>query len=318
MAKKSISFRPSRDIPSLAGRVILVTGGNSGLGKQCVLEYARHGGPSQIWLAARSLSRAGEAADEIKSQLAAPSRQADIRLLEMDLSSLASVRAAARVFLAEAARLDILMLNAGIMAVPPGLSKDGYEIQFATNHVGHALLAKLLLPALEKTASASQPGVDARARVVCLSSYGHVSAPKPEGIRFGSLRTEADDLGPYGRYGQSKLANVLWTRQMARLYPQFTFASIHPGVVRTNLMNNATGSSCAVRVLGKVATKLVTPVDQGARNQLWASVATEGIESGEYYEPVGIGGMATELGRDMDLAEKLWDWTEKELEPWIE
>jgi hypothetical protein len=95
-------------------------------------------------------------------------------------------------------------------------------------------------------------------------------------------------------------------------YPQFTITSINPGVVRTNLMNNATGSSLAMRILGKVANKVVTPVDQGARNQLWASVA-KGVESGEYYQPVGIGGTATKLGKDIKLAEKLWEWTEREL-----
>jgi hypothetical protein len=99
---------------------------------------------------------------------------------------------------------------------------------------------------------------------------------------------------------------------MAKLYPQFTLASIHPGVVKTNLMNGATGSPLIIRMLGKVANKVLTPVDQGARNQLWASVAME-VKSGEYYEPVGIAGTETEFGKDETLAKKLWDWTEKEL-----
>lgn len=138
-------------------------------------------------------------------------------------------------------------------------------------------------------------------------------APEPEGIRFDTLKTTADALGPYGRYGQSKLAVILWTRHMAKLYPHFTLASIHPGVVQTNLMNNAKGSSCIVQVLGKVANYVVTSVDQGARNQLWASVAKD-VKSGEYYEPVGIGGTATELGKDEELTKKLWDWTGETLE----
>lgn len=141
-------------------------------------------------------------------------------------------------------------------------------------------------------------------------------APKPEGIRSDTLKIKADSLGAYSRYGQSKLAIILWVRKMATLYPQFTLASIHPGVVRKNLINNATGSSLATRALGKAANKLVTPVERGVRNQLWASVGKD-VQSGEYYEPVGIGGTATDHGKDMKLVQKLWEWTEEELERWV-
>ena len=206
--KKSVPFKAERDIPPLDGKVILVTGGNIGLGKQCVLEYARHN-PARIWLAARNLDKAKAAADEIQAQLQlskeTSGKPSPIKLLQMDLSSLESVQAAARTVLAESGRLDILMLNAGIMAAPPGLTKDGYELQFGTNFLGHALLARLLLPLLESTAAAS--GADVR--VVMLSSHCHMYALKPEGIRFDTLRTTADDMGPYGRYGQSKLAIIL-------------------------------------------------------------------------------------------------------------
>ena len=312
IGKKSVAFKAERDIPSLDGKVILVTGGNIGLGKQCILEYARHS-PAQIWLAARDIDKAKKAIEQIQQELPKTSNPTSIKLLELDLSSLESVQKAARTFSAESDRLDILMLNAGIMATPPGLTKDGYELQFGTNYLGHVLLAKLLLPVLQKTATI--PNADVR--VIMLSSHGHMNAPKPEGIRFDTLKNAADDLGAYGRYSQSKLAIILWVRKMATLYPQLTLASIHPGLVRTNLVNNATGSSMVVRVLlTKVANKIVTPVDKGARNQLWASVSKD-VQSGEYYEPIGIGGTATDHGKDMNLAEKLWDWTEKELEGWV-
>jgi NAD(P)-dependent dehydrogenase (short-subunit alcohol dehydrogenase family) len=307
LGSKSVSFKPESDIPPLDGKVILITGGNIGLGKQCILEYARHN-PAQIWLAARSVEKAKVAIEEIQKQL--PNiNPATIKILELDLSSLASVQKAANNFIAQSDRLDILMLNAGIMAAPPGLTEDGFELQWGTNYLGHALLTRLLLPVLEKTVRI--PGADVR--IIALSSHGHQYAPKPEGIQFDSLKTTADALGPYGRYSQTKLATVLWARQMAKLYPQFTVASIHPGVVQTNLMNNATGSSCVVRVLGKVANYVVTPVDQGARNQLWASVAKD-VKSGEYYEPVGIGGNASEFGKNEELAQRLWDWTVEALE----
>jgi NAD(P)-dependent dehydrogenase (short-subunit alcohol dehydrogenase family) len=181
--------------------VILVTGGNLGLGKQCVLEYARHN-PAQIWLAARNVEKAKAAVEEIQKQLPKP---APIKLLELDLSSLQSVKDAASTFLAESDRLHILMLNTGIMAAPPGLRKDGYELQFGTNYIGHALLAKLVLSTLEKKAKLS----DADVRIIMLSSHGHMYAPKPEGIRFDTVQTKADEIGAYGRYGQSNLAIIL-------------------------------------------------------------------------------------------------------------
>lgn len=327
--KKSVPFKPQRDMPPLDGKVILVTGGNAGLGRQCVLEYARRR-PAHIWLAARALDKARAAADEIAAQLGLrpPSNVSNgsndgsmmIKPLELDLASLASVRAAARTVLAESDRLNILMLNAGVMAAPPALTRDGYELQFGTNYLGHALLAKLLLPLLERTATASDHDRGSRdVRVVMVSSHGQVYAPKPEGIRFGTLRSpEAEGVGPYGRYGQSKLAMVLWVRHAARLYrdPRLTFAAVHPGVVGTELMDKATGSPFLVRVLGKLAKPVATPVEQGVRNQLWASVG-EGVVSGEYYEPVGIGGAATKLGKDDALAARLWEWTEKELASYV-
>jgi NAD(P)-dependent dehydrogenase (short-subunit alcohol dehydrogenase family) len=195
--KRSVPFHPSQDIPPLDGKVILVTGGNVGLGKQCILEYARHN-PAEIWLAARNLDKAKVAVEEINAQLSTPT---PIKLLELDLASLESVRKAAAKFASESTRLDILMLNAGIMAAPPGLTVDGYELQFGTNYLGHALFAKLLLPTMRETASKPEADV----RILMITSHGHTYAPK-EGVLFDTLRTDGDSLGPYGRYGQSKLA----------------------------------------------------------------------------------------------------------------
>lgn len=302
---KSVPFNPEKDIPTLEGKVILITGANIGLGKQCVLEYARHK-PALIWLAARNTEKAQAAADEVHQQVP----DVAIKVLEMDLSSLDSVATAARTVTTDSDRLDILMLNAGVMAAPPGLTRDGYELQFGTNYVGHVLLVKLLLPILQQTTTL--PGADVR--VIMVSSHALVYAPK-QGIVFDSLKSDADNLGAYGRYGQSKLAMTLWTREMARKYPQFKLVSIHPGVVQTNLFNGATGSPTVIRILAKVATStcLLTPVDQGARNQLWASVSKD-VKSGEYYEPVGIAGPASSLAEDDTLAKKVYEWTEKELE----
>ncbi|OHF03026.1 short-chain dehydrogenase/reductase [Colletotrichum orchidophilum] len=301
----SVEFDPERDIPNLEGKIILITGANSGLGKQSVLEFSRHG-PAQIWLAARNLEKAQAAANDIKQQVPG----APIKLLELDLGSFDSIKRAADTVLSETGRLDVLMLNAGIMATPPGMTSEGYEVQFGTNHMGHALLTKLLLPLLQKTARSDS---NSDVRVISLSSYGHAYATKG-GVQYDSLKTEAEALGPYGRYSQSKLANVLWARQLAKEYPDITVAAVHPGVVSTNLAAGTTGSPKVVQYLMHFANRwLVNSVEKGARNQLWASISKE-VQSGEYYEPVGVSGVASKDGQDDLLAKELWDWTEAELQ----
>ena len=303
---KSVSFNPEKDIPPLTDKVILVTGGNVGLGKQAVLQYARHH-PRLIWLAGRNVAKANAAADDIKKIVP----DAAIQVLELDLASFASIKRAAATVLSTSPRLDILMLNAGIMAVPPGVTTDGYEVQFGTNHMGHALLTKLLLPLLQTTASSTTiPPADVR--IVSLSSHGHVYSAKG-GIAFPTLKGPAADLGTVRCYGQSKLANRLWASQLAKRYPQFTVASVHPGVVHTQLLEKSTGAPGFVRAFAGVGKWLLTSVEQGVKNQLWASVGS-GVKSGEYYEPVGLTGLGSAEGANEELAEKLWEWTEKELE----
>ncbi|MBE3050180.1 SDR family NAD(P)-dependent oxidoreductase, partial [Candidatus Bathyarchaeota archaeon] len=234
---------------------------------------------------------------------------APIKILELDLASFESVKAAAATFMSESDRLDILMLNAGIMATSPGLTKEGYEVQFGTNHMGHALLAKLLLPVLETTAKTGD------VRIVSLSSVGHTQWRKG-GFDFESLKTPAESFGALPRYYRSKLANVLWARQMAKVYTQFTVAAIHPGGgVQTNLAEGSSGVPAIVRGLVRVMYVFLTSVEDGVKNQLWASVSKD-VKSGEYYTPVGVRGQASVDGMDDELAKAVWDWTENELRPY--
>ncbi len=299
------SFNPSKDIPSLKDKVILITGANSGLGKSSALEFARHG-PARIFVAARSVEKANAAIADIKK--AVPDAP-PLEPLELDLASFDSVKSAAKAVTAQSQRLDILMLNAGIMAVPHGLTKDGYEIQFGTNHMGHALLTKLLLPTLLRTAEQHNPDV----RVVVLSS-GTISMAPPAGINFADCKTSATGMGTPSLYGQSKLANALFAQELARQHPTLKVASIHPGVVATNLLGPLIERFRLLNLLRPIVPLLIAGPDKGARNQLWAAVAKE-VVSGEFYTPVGIVGTikGTDKVRDKELAKQLWEWTEKEL-----
>jgi NAD(P)-dependent dehydrogenase (short-subunit alcohol dehydrogenase family) len=205
------------------------------------------------------------------------------------------------------------MLNAGIMAVPPGTTKEGYEIQFGTNHVGHALLTKLLLPMMVKTAQ--EPGSDVR--VVSLSSIGHTAAT---GIMFDGLKSEGGGCSSsMTRYGQSKLANILFTRELQKRYGEkgITAVAVHPGVVDTELYRSMFTGVLGVGNLFKKA--LYTSVKDGAKNQLWAATGKKGdgakeVKGGAYYTPVGVPEQCSNVSKDPELAAKLWDWTEKELE----
>ncbi|KAE9363989.1 NAD(P)-binding protein [Stipitochalara longipes BDJ] len=307
MTESSISttFDPVKDIPSLNGKVILITGANTGLGKASLLSLAAHN-PSTIYLGSRSLTKGSSAAAEILHIIP----DVDIKVLELDLSSFESVRKAAAKVTAEAGRLDILMLNAGIMGVPGGVTEEGYEIQFGTNHMGHALLTKLLLPLLEKTAS--EPNADVR--IVSVTSHTHQYAPNG-GIRFDALKSKAEQLPGYARYGQSKLANILWVREMARRYPMFVIAAVHPGVVDTGLLAKATDLGLPAGMSGAVNRSSVS-VEEGVKNQLWAAAGKD-VASGEYYEPVGVGGKTSDYGRDDELAKKFWEWTESDLDGYL-
>lgn len=299
----SVAFT-AKDIPSLKGKVILVTGGNSGLGKQSILDLARHD-PQEIWLTARSTQKAQDAINDIKQMVP----DANIKPLALDLTSFESVRAAARAF--NASRLDVLMLNAGCMAAPEALTADGYELQFGTNHVGHALLTKLLTPVLDKTAA--EPNADVR--VVFLSSAAVAMSPRG-GIRFDTLKTTQGDMSTWYRYGQSKLANALYARVMARKHPAWNVTAVHPGVINTNLSHHMTDSSWWMGPSLLLVGWLFTTIEDGVLNQLWAATAPrDHVKSGTLYYPVGraTGGQRGQYTEDDALADKLWEWTEDEL-----
>ena len=265
--------------------------------------------PSHVYIAGRDTEKGAEAIDEIRCSLP----NAAVSLLQCDLASFASVERAAKQFHLESQRLDILICNAGIMCSPPGLTQDGYEVQFGTNHLGHALLIKLLLPTLLRTAQ--EPQADVRIVTIASSRFRHTP---PGGIVFDDLRTPQAQLrfGSWQRYGQSKLANVLYAKELARRYPSLLSVSLHPGVVDTKLVQTWTRGNPILRAGQWMLRKTVlkSPAN-GALTQLWAAFGDrQKLTNGTYYEPIGVEGKQTKDSTDAILAEELWEWTRTELE----
>ncbi|KAK2041458.1 retinol dehydrogenase [Colletotrichum somersetense] len=301
-----VRFDANTDIPDLSGKVILVTGGNIGLGKETIAQFSKHN-PAHIYLAARNEAKARAAIEDIKK---AVPNAAPITFLEIDLTSFESIKRAAKEFLSKSETLHILVNNAGIMAWPPGTTKEGYEIQFGTNHMGHALLTKLLLPTLKHTAKTSP---DKDVRIVSLSSAAENWVPS-DLYNFDDLKTDMASTGTWARYGASKVANIHHSRALAKRYPEIRCISVHPGAVNTNLSSGPVASWPLIKpVVGIVSWLAFSTVANGARNQIWASVSPD-AESGVFYWPVGVKGKDSKHAKNEELSERLWEWTEKELE----
>ncbi|KAI9045283.1 Short-chain dehydrogenase/reductase SDR [Aspergillus affinis] len=182
-----LSFDPANDAPDVEGKVIFITGGTAGLGAETALHLASKK-LSHIYISGRNAKSATSISEKV--QKTNPSTA--ITFISCDLTDLSSVQSAAQNFLAQESRLDILICNAGIMATPPCTSKDGYEIQFATNHLGNALLINSFLPVLRSTASASAfsktTNTSIKPRIILLTSTGYLLHPL-SGINFDTIRT---------------------------------------------------------------------------------------------------------------------------------
>ncbi|CAN8104256.1 unnamed protein product [Discula destructiva] len=306
--KGNTQFDPTRDIPSLEGKVIFVTGGTSGLGAESVKALAVHK-PEHIYFTGRNASAAKSIIEQVQLQ----NPDVTLTFIELDMTSLSSVKDAMQQGFTHA-QLHILICNAGIMATPAELTKDGIEKQFGVNHLAHALIIRQLSPVLLRTAEAP----DSDVRIVSLTSLGWNIHPK-EGIAFEQLRTGQESLGgSWVRYGQSKLANILYAAEFARRHPSVTSVSVHPGVVATELVANLNVVKKAIVYAANWArgTMFLAP-EQGAYNQLWAAAGVKkaDISNGSFYVPIGVESSHTldDVAKDPALAEKLWNWTEDTL-----
>ncbi|EAW13858.1 oxidoreductase, short-chain dehydrogenase/reductase family [Aspergillus clavatus NRRL 1] len=270
----SMPFNPD-ELPNLSGKVILVTGGTAGLGAATVLHLAKHS-PAHIYISGRSAKNAEDVINQVRDS----GSQSRLSFLSCDLASLASVKKAA-------------------------------ETASWPSHLGHALLIQSCLPLLLQTA-AEQPG--ANPRIIILSSLGFRLHPC-DGIIFSDLKTEQNfrAFGGWKRYGQSKLANLLYARELARRYPAITSVSVHPGVVSTGLVENQGWANRALINVTNIG-KILKP-SEGAYSQLWAATtAKESLENGQFYEPVGVlSSKLDKIARDDALARRLWEWTDEAL-----
>ena len=274
------------------------------LGQETIAVLSQHG-PKHIFFTGRQSQSAEHTISQIRKQAPA----VGVTFIQCDQTSLGSVESAAKEFLAQSQRLDVLLCNAGVMGKDAGLTQDGYEYHFGINHMAHALMVKLLLPTLQRTAS--QTG---DARIIFMSSVGFRWTPSG-GIVFKELKTTQDYsfAGRWVRYGQSKLANVVYASELANHHPDLTSVSVHPGVIWTNLWD--TKLSLLNRIFVYLATLgQAVPVREGVYNACWAmTTERQNISSGAFYEPVGIIGSQTKNSRSKELGEQLRNWTEEEL-----
>ncbi|KAH8803329.1 hypothetical protein F5884DRAFT_504592 [Xylogone sp. PMI_703] len=311
-----MTFTPD-SLPDLKERVYIVTGGNTGIGQATVFHLAKHG--AKVYMGARSESKAQAAIQGIKQEIP----DAEVEMLLMDLMDLSSVVAAAKKILQIEPKLHGLVNNAGIMAVPTQTTKDGYESQWQTNYLSHWLLTRLLLPLLLSTSASSQPGV---VRVINVSSVGHKQWAPSTGIDFEDINQTK--TGPWSRYGQSKLGNILHSKELLRRYGpggselrpgdgRIWTASVHPGNIDTQLNHNAKGLSTALAIARPILKvfNVGTSVESGAYNSLFtvASSSFTAQMNGKYFVPVVKIGTPSKFAEDAVLAKKLWEWTDKEM-----
>lgn len=288
----------------------LIDLGNTGLGKETILQLAKHR-PSRIYMAARTESKAREAIESLQSQLSSP---ADIRFLALDLSSFKSIHTAADKFQTDNDRLDILILNAGTMGNPPTTTEEGFEVQLGTNHIGHFLLTKLLLPTLQKTADLQRAkGEVPDVRVVTVASAALAVSPST----FEEITSTPGLLAAstWTRYGASKLANILFASELARRHPDILSIAVHPGAVDSGLYRYAKNLNSTMKyTLTAVGSTFFRSVASGALNSLWAAgTPREDLINGAYYTPVGYRSGGTAPAQNAQLAHKLWDWTETQV-----
>ncbi|TFK32879.1 hypothetical protein BDQ12DRAFT_739138 [Crucibulum laeve] len=288
-------------IPDLTGKVVIVTGGNTGIGKETVKVLLQHN--AKVYLAARNEKKAIQAIRDLKNETGK-----EAYFLQLDLADLKVVKAAAEEFLSKENDLHILFNNGGVMTAPvPMITAQGYDLQFGTNVLGHFYFTQLLLPALLSGAKTSSDGT---ARVVNTASAAQ------EFINHIDFNTLKD--GPARRkklthtlYAESKLATVIFTNELARRYGSqgIISTSMNPGNIVSELQRH-------LDIVGRALSHyLLYPTPYGALTQLYAGTSPEGKHlNGKYLVPFARVGKSPPAGEDTELGAELWRWMEAEVQ----
>ncbi|XP_054786946.1 short-chain dehydrogenase TIC 32, chloroplastic-like isoform X5 [Prosopis cineraria] len=282
------------------GLTAIVTGATSGIGAETARVLALRG--VHVVMGIRDI----KAGRQIKEAMMRDNdnSKAKIDVMELDLSSMESVRNFAKQFNSCGLPLNLLINNAGIMATPFKLSKDNIELQFATNHMGHFLLTNFLLDTMKRTATEHRK----EGRIINVSSRRHRFS-YPEGVRFNKIN-EKSGYNSLSAYGQSKLANVLHANELARLLKEegvdITANSLHPGAIATNLFRHHSLIDGLVGLFGKFVMK---NIHQGAATTCYVALhpQVKGI-TGCYFADCNAAETSLQAS-DPDLARKLWEYT---------
>ena len=288
----------------LAGTQALITGGTTGIGKETARALLAAG--ASVVITARSDDKGAAAVDDLR--VAVPDAEVTFAVVELD--SLDSVRAFTDRFLASYDRLDLLIANAGVMAMPYGHTDDGLEQHLGTNHLGHFVLVGRLMPLLVASAPA---------RVVILSSGGHMASD----IRWDDPNWDSTEFSKMEAYGQSKTANILHAVELERRYaPLGVHAyAVHPGMVRTDLGRHFTREDVEdLMARAKKASESgggaggglppMVEVEVGAATSVWAAVAATDAEGGSYCADCAVA-TAAPYATDPDAARRLWTLSEQ-------
>ncbi|MEJ2412816.1 MAG: oxidoreductase [Anaerolineales bacterium] len=289
------------DIPDLSGKVVIVTGANSGIGLEASRELARKG--AEVVMACRNQGKAEAAIQQIQEDLP----QAKLEYIHLDLADLASVKKFAADFKSRYDRLDVLLNNAGIMMVPYQKTADGFESQLGTNHLGHFALTGSLIDLILKT-----PG----SRVVNISSNAHYAGE----MDFDNLQYEDGGYNPSAAYSRSKLANLLFTYELQRRFESEGVDALalaaHPGIAATGLADHFLGGRFS-GLIQSIMKVLFQSAKMGALPGLRAATDPE-AEGGSYYGPGGKGERSgypvvvssNEASHNQQDAAKLWKVSE--------
>jgi len=279
----------------LEGKIVVITGANTGIGKYTALDMSRRG--AKVVILCRNVEKAEAAAEEIRKET-----EGDVVVHRLDLSSLKSVRECAEQLGNSLEKIDILINNAGVMVCPESRTEEGFEMQIGTNHFGHFLLTNLLLPLIKR----ASPG----ARIVNVSSLAHEQGQ----IYWDDINFEKTPYSAIKAYAQSKLANILFTKELARRGEGsgVTVYALHPGVINTDLSRHVSDTfgplgQCML-VLGK---PFIRTVASGAQTTIYCAVEESIADhSGRYYSDCREKRPKPQA-ENMEDAKRLWEISEQ-------